>query len=295
MTGGELVDPEEKERNGRFHRTIVDSVASALRRLVRWSIVDNTEPSRREDFGSNALSPSHTVVAGSRIPRQETQMTGSDSDEDRRLRLDWIRIGVGAGFVAVASYTFLLLASGDLRIAYVAASAFSVALGLASYGLYQFITIEHRSAIAQIATVATILGAVVFLAMASVQLSIRSDLDGVDPTTLGASYELVNRVQLGLDVAWDVHFAVGMAMFGIAAYTHPRLGRVLGVAGVLLASALLVLNIVTFPIPPSTGGTFDLGPFAGLWYFVVTIQITRSLSWARDMAKPGISTNRSPR
>lgn len=209
-------------------------------------------------------------------------MTSETVVEDRRLRLSWIRIGVAAGLVAVVSYTFLLLLPGGFRVAYVGASVFSVALGLASYGLYQFLTIEHRSAIAQIATVSTIVGAVVFLAMASVQLSVRSDLAGVDPTTLGDVYALAERVHLGLDVAWDVYFAVGMVLFGVAAYSHPRIGRVIGVTGVAVATALLVLNIATFPIPPASAGSTDMGPFAGLWYLAVTIQIIRSLGWARD-------------
>jgi len=209
-------------------------------------------------------------------------MASSTGAEARRLRLDWIRIGVGAGLVAVGSYTFLLLASGDLRIAYVGASVFSVALGLASYGLYQFLTIRRRSAVAQIATVATIVGAVVFLAMASIQLSVRSELSGVDPTTLGTVYELVERVQLGLDVAWDVYFAVGMALFGVAAYSHPRIGRIVGALGVAVAVTLVATNIATFPIPPASAGSIDLGPFAGLWYLVVTVQIIRSLGWAKD-------------
>jgi hypothetical protein len=216
-------------------------------------------------------------------------MTSSATTVDQQLRLDWIRIGVAAGLISVAAYAFLLFGSGDLRIAYVAASTFSVALGLASYGLYQFLTIQHRSAVAQIATIATIVGAVVFLAMVSVQLAVRSDLDGVDPTTLGVAYDLSERVQLGLDVAWDVYFALGMVLFGVAAYSHPRFGRVVGAVGVLVAAALLASNIATFPIPPASAGSFDLGPFAGLWYLVVTVQIIRSLDWAKEEVLHGAS------
>jgi len=209
-------------------------------------------------------------------------VTSSIVPEGRQLRLDWIRIGVAAGLVAVVSYTFLLFGSGDFRVAFIGASVFSVALGLASYGLYQFLTIEHHSAVAQIATVATMVGGIVFLAMASVQLAVRSDLGGVGPTTLGTVYQLAERVHLGLDVAWDVYFAVGMGLFGVAAYSHPRLGRIVGASGVLVAAALLALNIATFPIPPASAGSFDLGPIAGVWYLVVTVQIIRSLGWAKD-------------
>jgi hypothetical protein len=83
-------------------------------------------------------------------------------------------------------------------------------------------------------------------------------------------------------VAWDVYFAVGVALFGASAYTHPRLGRVIGAVGVLVAVALVALNVATFPIPPASAGSFDLGPAAGLWYLVVTIQIARSLDWAKQ-------------
>jgi hypothetical protein len=90
-------------------------------------------------------------------------------------------------------------------------------------------------------------GGIVFLAMASVQLAVRSDLGGVDPTTLGTVYQLAERVHLGLDVAWDVYFAVGMGLFGVAAYSHPRLGRIVGASGVLVAAALLAYRNVPNP------------------------------------------------
>lgn len=206
-------------------------------------------------------------------------MKGVEHDS---LRLPWIEVGIGAGLVAVGSYTFLVITSGGIRMTFVIASVFSVSLGLASFGLYQFLTIERRTLVAQVAAVATGVGAVLFLAMASIQLAIKSDLGGVDPVTLGTTFDLAERVHLGLDVAWDVYFAIGVALFGVSAYTHPRLGRVIGAVGVLVAVALVALNVATFPIPPASAGSFDLGPAAGLWYLVVTIQIARSLDWAKQ-------------
>lgn len=206
-------------------------------------------------------------------------MKGVEHDS---LRLPWIEVGIGAGLVAVGSYTFLVITSGGIRMTFVIASVFSVSLGLASFGLYQFLTIERRTLVAQVAAVATGVGAVLFLAMASIQLAIKSDLGGVDPVTLGTTFDLTERVHLGLDVAWDVYFAIGVALFGVSAYTHPRLGRVIGAVGVLVAVALVALNVATFPIPPASAGSFDLGPAAGLWYLVVTIQIARSLDWAKQ-------------
>ena len=63
-------------------------------------------------------------------------------------------------------------------------------------------------------------------------------------------------------------------MFG-----HPRLGKILSISGILIAFALLVLNIYSFPIPPAESGSIDLGPLTALWYLAVTIQIARSMKW----------------
>jgi hypothetical protein len=45
----------------------------------------------------------------------------------------------------------------------------------------------------------------------------------------------------------------------------------MGLSGVLIAVALLVLNVWTFPIPPANKNLIDLGPVLGLWYLAVTI------------------------
>ena len=199
------------------------------------------------------------------------------------LQLNWVRVGVVAGLVAVASYTFLVVGWGDSRVALLVAASFGISLGLAAYGLYQFLTVGRRpSVITQTAMVATLVGAAVFIAMATVQLSVRADLSGTDPTKLGEVFRLVDRVQLALDVVWDLFFSVGMALFAVAAYSHPRLGRVIGASGLLVALALLVLNVVAFPTPPASAGSVDLGPVAGLWYLVITIMILRSLGWANE-------------
>lgn len=97
------------------------------------------------------------------------------------------------------------------------------------------------------------------------------------------SSELVG-VWLGLDVAWDVYIGLGTFCFALAAWSHPRLGRLVGGAGMLVALGLLVFNLATFPQPPANAGLVDLGPAVGLWYLVVTVLTFRSLPWARERA-----------
>ncbi len=129
----------------------------------------------------------------------------------------------------------------------------------------------------------SLIASVVFVLMASTQLAIGSELPAdVDQTGVDVATELADRVHFGLDLAWDVYFTIGMALFAVLAYGHPRLGRVLGVLGFTIACTLLVLNIAEFPTPPASSGSIDLGPLSGLWYAAVTVQVIRSLGWAAE-------------
>jgi hypothetical protein len=56
-----------------------------------------------------------------------------------------------------------------------------------------------------------------------------------------------------------------------------RFGWILGIAGILIAVALLILNLWTFPTPPAAKNLVDLGPLVGVWYLVVTIMMIRWL------------------
>ncbi len=92
----------------------------------------------------------------------------------------------------------------------------------------------------------------------------------------------LKAVWLGLDIAWDVYVGVGTVLFGLCALTHPRLGRILGAAGIFIGGGLLALNIGSFPTPPANAHLIDLGPFVGLWHLVVSIVMLRSGGWARS-------------
>jgi hypothetical protein len=88
-----------------------------------------------------------------------------------------------------------------------------------------------------------------------------------------------------LDVAWDVYIGLGTGCFAIAMLRHPRFGKAMGIAGLVLAAAVLGFNLFTFPIPPAEAGLLDVGPAIGLWYLVATILMWRSMSWLKDTAR----------
>jgi hypothetical protein len=66
---------------------------------------------------------------------------------------------------------------------------------------------------------------------------------------------------------------------------HPRFGLPYSAAGVATGALLLVLNLATFPTPPSSSGLVDVGPLLGAWYAAVTIRIAGSLRWAASMVR----------
>ncbi len=90
-------------------------------------------------------------------------------------------------------------------------------------------------------------------------------------------------VILGLDIAWDVFIGLGTLLFGVAMLRHPRLGPIMGGAGILIAGVgVLGMNFYTLPTPPANAGLIDAGPLCGLWYLVVVILIWRSRGWVEE-------------
>ncbi len=93
----------------------------------------------------------------------------------------------------------------------------------------------------------------------------------------------VATVQLGLDVAWDVYVLLGTLLFAGVLCTRPSNARLLGALGVVIASVTLVLNLLTFPIPPAEAGWFDGGPFVGGWFLVVSVWVLIDLFRSRRL------------
>jgi hypothetical protein len=99
---------------------------------------------------------------------------------------------------------------------------------------------------------------------------------------LGLAFDGLNMVQLGLDVSWDIYFSIAMILFGLAMFGHPRFGKTWGAAATVIGGGLLLLNLITFPIPPAEAESVDFGPLAGLFFLAVTIRMIFSLDWVAD-------------
>ena len=101
--------------------------------------------------------------------------------------------------------------------------------------------------------------------------------------SLRLAYRLVNPVQLGMDIAFDVFYGLGIILVSLAILAKGRLERILGVFGIVAAAGLLSFNLWTFPKPPAESGLVDLGPVTAVWWIGVIALMVRA---ERAVTKP---------
>jgi hypothetical protein len=186
---------------------------------------------------------------------------GDGALPDRR----WALWGAGAGLCALASYIALSTISVSLPLAALLTFGFSFGFTVASLGLYLGVVRDVAPRMGLVAAAANAMAAVELTAMLLVQLAVKSVESRPAPA--------FTAIWLGLDVAWDVFGGAGTVLFGLALFRHPRFRPVTAAGGVLLGALLLVLNIGTFPKPPAEAGLFDIGPYVGLWYIVLSVRV----------------------
>ena len=190
-----------------------------------------------------------------------------------------VAIGAFAGLATCVVYPAIVFIpwEGEPLMAIVLAASMGPLLGIASWGGRTFLQLDRPRPSADLAALSNALAGALLTAMFLVQLATQMRTERLTREA--------EAIWLGLDVAWDVYLGLGTLVFALNAYTHPRLGRVIGAAGILIAVTLLALNLVTFPVPPGNAGLFDAGPLVGVWYLVMTIQMFRSLDWVRARAE----------
>lgn len=151
-------------------------------------------------------------------------------------RVRVIQCGAAAGLATCAVYPLLLFAPLPALATVVLAASMGPLLGVASWGLREFLTLEKRTLAADLGAVANALAGALLTAMLLVQFAVgvrSGDKPGKDAVS----------IWLGLDVAWDVYIGLGTSLFALAALRHPRFGLLVGGAGLLIGAGLIALNL----------------------------------------------------
>jgi hypothetical protein len=95
---------------------------------------------------------------------------------------------------------------------------------------------------------------------------------------LREAFSLVNHVQLGADVAFDIFYSIGVVFISSALVRGSGLARLIGAYGLLAGAGLFALNIWYFPTPPAEMESIDLGPATIVWWvalFVLSAQLEK--------------------
>jgi hypothetical protein len=157
---------------------------------------------------------------------------------------------------------------------------FGPALAFASVGLLLILRLHRDRVTAHIAVISNVMAGLTVTAMIVVQLAIRASLHPEADESARLIVDHIWDVVLGLDVTFDIFVGIGTLLFGVAMLGHPRFGRIVGIAGIVVAGVLILgFNSYSFPTPPKDAGLIDPGPISGLWYLWVVFLAFRSFGW----------------
>lgn len=175
--------------------------------------------------------------------------------------------------------TYINFATDTIRFPTLVSVALAFAIGPAAIGgmleVYRTLGANHATPLLQLAITFLIIGFALLTLMLVVQQAIfigfprliEESATGYDVTWTG-----LNLVQLGIDVAFDIFYSLGLMLLGLCMARHPHYGKVTGYLGSFLGLALLVLNVSTFPLPPANEGLIDVGPYTAIWWLLVIAQ-----------------------
>ena len=193
------------------------------------------------------------------------------------------KIGAIAGIISIIFYfSAAVLPFVPDGIGRLLGFSFPLLWIIAFMGLYNYLKRQSHTPSLEIAYLFGIIGAAIACSLIVVQqanfmwhdLAMESANTEEVKALFKASFRGANRVQAGLDVAFDIFITISWFLFGINIANSSGFNKILGWSGSLISLALLILNLYTFPTAPAESGLFDLGPFLGLWTLIVFIWFT---------------------
>jgi len=192
------------------------------------------------------------------------------------------KIGAISGIISIVFYVLAILPVLPSSIGLLVAFAFPLLWIISYMGMYHFLRKENHTPTLEIAYIFGIIGAALACTLLVVQqANIMWHNEAMEAASseetkglLKATFRGANRVQAGLDVAFDIFITISWILFGWNIAKSVSFNKFLGWAGSLIALGLLVLNMITFPNAPAESGLFDLGPFLGLWALIFYIWFT---------------------
>jgi hypothetical protein len=205
-------------------------------------------------------------------------------DDSSNLK-QWLILGVICGIAANIAFTLATQVSINPIVNLLLFFSFGPFLITAIIGLYKLLSLKGNTIAIQLGTLFIILSGVTHTIMATMQGSIgvvmRGYISGAENETQKEMYKAIYRsvfsTQLGVDMAFDIFISLGVIMLAYSMWSHPRFGKIVSVLGIVIAATGLLFNIIAFPENAANVGLVDPGPFFGLWFLIVVIQVAISI------------------
>lgn len=88
-------------------------------------------------------------------------------------------------------------------------------------------------------------------------------------------FNIINSVQLGMDISFDIFYCLGILLFSLSFLRLKKMGLVIGIVGLTTSIGLLTFNMITFPHAPKSSGLIDLGPFTIIWWVLMVRYVNK--------------------
>jgi len=197
--------------------------------------------------------------------------------EKRNLKLLCISGGT-AGMLSIISYLTIAFTSLPDPIVFFLAMAFPILGIVFLFSVMEYIHYYDSSYVNRLSFIFGSLAFTICAIFLAAQLAVQIGVDTKNPLISGAEAtfvkESIRMIDMGMDVAWDMFIGTYLILLMIAALRLSEL-RLWGCALGILGTALMILNTMTFPIPPAEADLFDLGPFIAMGLFGLAGQMFR--------------------
>ena len=180
------------------------------------------------------------------------------------------------GIAGVVCYILAISLPLSPKFSFLLALAWPIFSIVFAFAIYKFVAHNYQSIYNQLAFIFVTIAFVMVSIMISVQVVVKTAMqDSIskaaasDESVLELIANSLRWVDLGVDLAWDIFLGVALLLLARAIWNHPKFGKWWSLPLAVLAAALIVLNMLTFPYPPDSQGVLDVGPFIGLFMILL--------------------------
>ena len=185
-----------------------------------------------------------------------------------------------AGTIISVTYPLMISYHSDSFWALLMEVTFGPLFIIGTLGLFLFISQKGHSIYNLLALVFHVLAGFSETLMLAVQRSVfsqRSEYrlleDERSQEIFQRSFQTGNLTQLGIDFCFDIFVSLGTLFLALALLRQNSLFTWLAYPGMVVGLGGLLLNMLTFPTPPADLSYPDPGPFFGIYFGLVLLNI----------------------